>query len=284
MEGFQNPNIRRHVLDVTNGDDIERAVQTVLAEAGKIDIVVNNAGATAIGESLLDRFWSGFGYSALLVILMLQYETIMFVSRSRSGSHHRPNSKRFRVEYLWCFALVKRGDTFHVQAQGRFDREHWFHRKSGVSFTTCFSNGIGQANFWFCRTTPWNTLYCAAKAALHSISEGLAMECRPFGVKVMLVAPGGVTSNIAKNQAATLTLSPTTMYKDYESKIHQRMNASQGRGSMDTNEFARKVVTQALSASPPPYMTLGYNSTLFYFLQWLPRQYALERMYKALIG
>ena len=51
MERFQNPNIRKHVLDVTNGDDIEHVVKAVLAEAGKIDIVVNNAGAIAIGES-----------------------------------------------------------------------------------------------------------------------------------------------------------------------------------------------------------------------------------------
>jgi len=110
------------------------------------------------------------------------------------------------------------------------------------------------------------------------------MECKPFGVKVMLVAPGGVISNGAKNQAETLAFSPTTMYKDYESKMIQRMNASQGRGSMDTNEFARRVVGQALSASPPPYMTLGSKSTLFYLFQWLPRQFVLERMYKALIS
>jgi len=51
MEGFKNPNIRKYVLDVTNGDDIERTVQAILAETGKIDIVVNNAGAIAIGES-----------------------------------------------------------------------------------------------------------------------------------------------------------------------------------------------------------------------------------------
>lgn len=109
------------------------------------------------------------------------------------------------------------------------------------------------------------------------------MECKPFGVKVMLIAPGGVTSNIAKNQAATFTLSPTTMYKDYEQKITRRMNASQGRGSMDTDKFARKVVAKVLRASPPLYMTLGYNSTLFYCFQWLPRQWVLRRMSKALI-
>ena len=51
MEGFQNPNIRKLVLDATNGDDIERTVQTILAETGKFDILVNNAGALAISES-----------------------------------------------------------------------------------------------------------------------------------------------------------------------------------------------------------------------------------------
>lgn len=109
------------------------------------------------------------------------------------------------------------------------------------------------------------------------------MECKPFGIKVMLVAPGGITSNISKNQAVTLTLSPTTMYKRYESKIIQRMNGSQGQASMDTKEFARRVVAEALSADPPPYMTLGHHSTRFYFMQWLPRQYVLEKMYKTLV-
>ncbi|KAF8548695.1 oxidoreductase [Imleria badia] len=232
MEGFQNPNIRKLVLDVTNGDDIERTVQTILAETGKIDIVVNNAGATAIGpvvEATIDQIRNAFELNTFAAL---------------------------RVSNAVIPSMFK--------------------RKEGLIVNIGSIAGLV--------TTPWNTIYCAAKAALHSISEGLAMECKPFGVKVMLVAPGGVTSNIAKNQAATFTLSPTTVYKDYEPKIIQRMNASQGQGSMDTTEFAQKVVAQALSASPPPYLTLGYNSTLFYLFQWLPRQYVLDRMYKALIG
>lgn len=68
MEGFQHPNIRKCVLDVTNGDDIERTVQTILAETGKIDILVNNAGALAIS-------WSSF----------VEFMTwLNLVSRSRS--------------------------------------------------------------------------------------------------------------------------------------------------------------------------------------------------------
>ncbi|KAF8129330.1 hypothetical protein EV363DRAFT_1338694 [Boletus edulis] len=225
MEGFQSPNIRKHTLDVTNGDDIERTVQTILAETWQN----RHSPIGPVAEATIDQIRNTFELNTFAAL---------------------------RVSNAVIPSMFKRKEGLIVN----------------------MGSIVGLV------TTPWNTLYCAAKAALHSISEGLAMECKPFGVKVMLIAPGGVTSNISKNQVATLKLSPTTAYKEYEPKIIERMNASQAPGSMDTNEFARQVVTQALSASPPPYLTLGHNSTLFYLLQWLPRQYALARMYNALIG
>ncbi|KAF9219038.1 NAD(P)-binding protein [Gyrodon lividus] len=232
MVGFRNENIRKHVLDVTNEDDIHKVVQTILAETGKIDVVVNNAGALAIGplaEATTEQVRNAFELNTFAAL---------------------------RVSNVVIPSMVE--------------------RKEGLIVNIGSIAGL--------ITTPWNTLYCAAKAALHAITEGLAMECKPFGIKVMLVAPGGVTSNISKNQAATFKLSPTTMYKDYESKIVQRMNASENPGGMNTDEFARRVVTQALSAKPPPYMTLGNYSTLCAFYQWLPRQYVLGEIYKRLVG
>jgi NAD(P)-dependent dehydrogenase (short-subunit alcohol dehydrogenase family) len=118
--------------------------------------------------------------------------------------------------------------------------------------------------------TPWNGLYCASKAAVHALSDTLAMECKPFGVKVILVAPGGIRSNISANQAATLQLSPTSIYKPYFDRVYERLHVSQGKGSMSTDEFARHVVAKALSPNPPTYMTLGGGSSLLAFLRWLP--------------
>ncbi|KAG9317986.1 hypothetical protein JVU11DRAFT_45 [Chiua virens] len=112
-------------------------------------------------------------------------------------------------------------------------------------------------------TTPWNTLYSAAKAALHTISEGLAMECKPFGVKVMLVVPGMVTSNIAKNQAVTFALSATTMFRDYESKMSRW--TQQRSGCMDPSEFARKVVTFDVECNPPAVHDAGWRLHLVLF-------------------
>ena len=97
------------------------------------------------------------------------------------------------------------------------------------------------------------------------------MECKPFGVKVMLIAPGAVQSNISVTQAATLELSPTSIYQPYFDRVYERMNLSQAKGCMPTDEFARRVVAKVLSPGPPTYMTLGGSSRFFAFLRWLPR-------------
>ncbi|KAG1800120.1 hypothetical protein EV424DRAFT_1518428 [Suillus variegatus] len=119
--------------------------------------------------------------------------------------------------------------------------------------------------------TPWNGIYCAAKAAAHALSDTLAMECKPFGVKVILVAPGCIKSNISANQAATLELSPVSIYKPYFDRVYERLRFSQAKGSMPTDEFARRVVAKVLSPNPPTYMSLGGNSRISAFFHWLPR-------------
>jgi len=133
-------------------------------------------------------------------------------------------------------------------------------------------------------SSPWSGVYCASKAATNSISEVLSMELRPFGISVLHVAPGGVKSNIAVNGVNRLTLPENTLYARYLHNIFDRINASQDSWSMDNDEFAKKVVTNALKDSPPRYMTLGGRSTLFSFLKWLPRRLVLYFMWRRFSG
>ncbi|KAJ7170104.1 oxidoreductase [Mycena filopes] len=50
MEGLKaHPLIKLNTLDVTSDEDVRRVVEVVVAEAGSIDIVVNNAGVMGIG-------------------------------------------------------------------------------------------------------------------------------------------------------------------------------------------------------------------------------------------
>ncbi|KAI6018031.1 hypothetical protein PISMIDRAFT_690205 [Pisolithus microcarpus 441] len=172
MQGFQRDTIRAMASDVTKDEDITAVVQKILEEQGKIDIVVNNAGALAIGpvaEATIEQIRNAFELNTFAAL---------------------------RVTNAIVPSMIK--------------------RREGLIINIGSIAGIV--------TTPWNTLYCAAKAALHSITEGLSMELKPFGIKVMLVAPGSVKSNISKNQSLTFKLPPTSHYVEYEERLTERMN------------------------------------------------------------
>lgn len=59
VESIKNPKAKYIVADLTNQDDLERIVNKVYKEEGKIDILVNNAGITISGpsESYSEESW-----------------------------------------------------------------------------------------------------------------------------------------------------------------------------------------------------------------------------------
>ncbi|TDL28242.1 oxidoreductase [Rickenella mellea] len=128
--------------------------------------------------------------------------------------------------------------------------------------------------------TPWNGVYAASKAATHSLSEVLEMECKPLGVNVMLVVPGPIKSNIADNHSKIFILPPASLYKQYLDQIVQRMYTSQGQGSMPTAAFARQVVSKAMRSQPPRYVMLGGPTYLYTLLKWMPRAFVLWLMWR----
>lgn len=131
------------------------------------------------------------------------------------------------------------------------------------------------------RPTPWNGIYCASKAALHSVTEVLQMECKPLNVSVMLLSPGSVKSNLADNHSKIFQLPSDSLYNSYINQIVRRMHISQGPTSMPTDEFARQTVGKILSRSPPRYIRLGGNTATFAIFEWLPRGLVLWIVWRA---
>jgi len=130
-------------------------------------------------------------------------------------------------------------------------------------------------------TTPWNGIYSASKAALHALTEVLAMECKPFNVDVMLVAPGAIRSNISSNMAANFALPENSLYVRYLPGILARLHSSQDGNAMPTEDFARLVVGKCLQKSPPFYVTAGGNALLFRLLgAFLPRAFVMWLMWR----
>jgi len=122
---------------------------------------------------------------------------------------------------------------------------------------------------------PFGGIYAATKAAVRSITEALYNECRPLGVDVMLIEPGGVRSNLATNTVQRYELPSNSLYKDYIDSIMARIYISQGHSSMKTDEFADFVVKNSLGPKPARYLSIGDKSTVMWILGLLPRSFSL---------
>ena len=51
MDGLSHPNIKKLALEVTSDESVQQAIQQVVIEQGRIDLLVNNAGVMCIGKA-----------------------------------------------------------------------------------------------------------------------------------------------------------------------------------------------------------------------------------------
>ena len=54
-EGLAHPNVRKLSLEVTSDESVHAAIEQVVREESRIDVLVNNAGVICIGASLCWR-------------------------------------------------------------------------------------------------------------------------------------------------------------------------------------------------------------------------------------
>ncbi|MEZ5226910.1 MAG: SDR family oxidoreductase [Acidimicrobiales bacterium] len=136
------------VCDVTNDEQVTDAIAAVIEQAGRIDVLVNNAGVGGNGvleETPIDL-----------------YKEVMDVN-------------------LYGIVRCCQAALPHMRAQG-----------SGAIVNISSVAGVIAA----LAQSP----YVASKWAVEGLSEGLAQEVAPFGIRVAIVEPGVVrTAIMAKN-------------------------------------------------------------------------------------
>src|SRR3989475_6968164 len=131
-------------LDVTDEKSVNEAIKTIKSDAGRIDVLVNNAGYGLTG-SLEDLSMSE---------IKAQYETNVF-------------------------GLIR-----VTQAVLPIIRE----QKSGIIVNISSGNGrIG---------VPTASAYVSTKFAVEGLSESMSYELEPFGIKVVLVEPWIIRTNV----------------------------------------------------------------------------------------
>lgn len=102
------------------------------------------------------------------------------------------------------------------------------------------------------------TFYCATKFALEALSEGLAGEVAPFGIKVMVVEPGYFRTDFSGG-SIRMTASPNPAYPELE--IHrQAAAAADGNQQGDPVRGVAAIIRAMDNPQPPLHLPLGTDA------------------------
>lgn len=170
IDGFEESAIAIS-LDVTNKDNVAKAIKTAEERFGKIDVLVNNAGYgyfTSIEEGEEDK-------------IRAQFETNFF------------------------------GLVNVIQAVLPGMRKH----KTGHIINFSSIGGL--------RAFTSTGYYHATKFAVEGLSESLAQEVAPLGIKVIIVEPGPFRTDWAGRSTSRTPVK----IADYEQTVGERMKTSQ---------------------------------------------------------
>lgn len=187
-------------LDVTEPDDIDRAVEKVIASSGRIDALVNNAGIQLRG------YFEDLNESEIRNV----FETNVFGTMA-----------------------LTRAVLPHMRSA----------REGRIVMVTSIGGRMGA---------PALSSYCASKFALEGFGECLALEVAPFGIKVVLVEPAIVRTEIwgANRNVAQNALSPLSLYHKWFKRSEELADWAVA-SSPTTPEHVAEAISRALTARTP---------------------------------
>ncbi|PWU79106.1 MAG: short-chain dehydrogenase/reductase [Candidatus Nitrosopolaris wilkensis] len=187
-------------LDVTDDSSVKHAVEKIVLEKGRIDVLVNNAGYGLFGafEDLsLDEIKAQFEINFFGVVRVTQH-VLPIIRTAQSGG--------------------------------------------GVIVNV--SSVDGHIAF------PVISAYCGTKFALEGLSESIAYELEPFGIKVILIEPGPISSNFMKGSVlAKRALDPQSPYAELVQKFNAK-TSSQHENTTQPEEVAKTIIQAILDEKP----------------------------------
>ena len=109
---------------------------------------------------------------------------------------------------------------------------------------------------------PLNSVYHGTKFALEGLSESIQYELESFGIKIILIEPGGVASNFIKNlKMATVKASDPTKspYRRIENRMLEAFKKIEQNG-MRPSEVARVILDVVTSEDPQLRYLVGNDA------------------------
>jgi NAD(P)-dependent dehydrogenase (short-subunit alcohol dehydrogenase family) len=126
-------------------------------------------------------------------------------------------------------------------------------RRRRMGLIVNFSSLAGLVSF------PSVGYYSATKFAVEGLSEALAQEVAPLGIRVMVVEPSGFRTDWA-GRSADETKKPIADYAKTADAWRLRARENSGRQPGDPVRAAQAVIQVAGSARVPPHLLLGNNA------------------------
>jgi NAD(P)-dependent dehydrogenase (short-subunit alcohol dehydrogenase family) len=187
-------------LDVNDDRSVKEAVDKIVAEDNRIDVLVNNAGYGLFG-SLEDLS---------VEEIKAQFETNFF------------GVIRVTQKVLPIMRKQNSGTIVNLSSVGG---------RVGV---------------------PVLSAYQSTKFALEGLSESLSYELEPFGIKVVIVEPGFIRTNIMNSSImAKKAVDPKSPYFSLMQKVENHFKSMMDNPSTSQPEEVANVILQAITSENP---------------------------------
>ncbi len=206
LVAFGGGRVRTAPLDVTDDDQVAASVERTIAEFGRIDVLVNNAGHGSVG--------------AVEELDLADLRALM------------------DVMFFGAVAVTKAALP-HMRAQ-----------RSGAIIQ--LSSMGGQLSM------PGFGAYCSAKFALEGLSEALAAEVAPFGVRVLIVEPGAFRTEFGGHRMHRSRI--IAEYAVSTGSTRSAVEAMDGTQPGDPAKATRVILEVLDSAEPPLRLALGNDA------------------------
>ncbi|CAL8465376.1 g4912 [Coccomyxa elongata] len=126
---------------------------------------------------------------------------------------------------------------------------------------------LNMSSIYGSYTLPFSTAYSASKAGLNAVSEGLRRELKPFGIDVVIIAPGpidtGIWEDVVENAESTKGKSP---FDTFVQKAHAlAQTETKKAGWFLPPETIGEKVWKVLNTSSP---AVQYVITPNWWLNW----------------
>lgn len=236
-------NVTLLALDPTSDTSVQAAVRILEAQTdGKLDYLVNNAGQTIIMPTL------DFDIQTAKSMYDINVWGLVRVTQA-----------------LAPFVIAARGTVVNIGSIATSVNTPWM----GVYLET-----RQTMVFLLMRRTG---IYTGSKAAMTAISETLRLEMAPFGVKVVTVNTGAVSTNTLKTGLG-FKLPASSRYKSIEKEIANRAVGKDGTPRMEPSAYAERVVGDVLRGANWQIWRGGYASIVRFTSSWFPASVSVSHI------